>query len=135
MSPAVITFPSNVTSSSTMTSCNHGISPPAGVSKNSFVLKFRTNQIKFYQACCFNYEGANDTIGLVVVQAERRLVSNLATGVQIFGRESNSHYYFHVSCLRKADPGFVVKDLVIPDDVQSRMSAMQKVYLSAFLQL
>ena len=66
MSPAVITFPSNVTSSSTMTSCNHGISPPAGVSKNSFVLNFRTNQIKICQACCFNYEGANDTIGLVV---------------------------------------------------------------------
>jgi len=70
MSPAVITFPSNVTSSSTMTSCNHGISPPAGVSKNSFVLKFRTNQIKICQACRFNYEGAKDTIGLVVALAE-----------------------------------------------------------------
>ena len=68
----------------------------------------------------------------MVAQAERRLVSNLATGVQFFGRESNSHYHFHISCLRKADPGFGV---VSPDDVQSRMSAMQKVYLSSFSQL
>ena len=30
-----------------------------------------------------------------------------------FGDKSNSRYYFHISCLKKADSGFVEKDLVI----------------------
>ena len=71
-----------------------------------FVLKLRTKQIRVCQSCCKDYNGSNDTLGLVVARAEWRLVSNLTTGVQFLGRESNSHYHAHKSCLTKADATF-----------------------------
>ena len=67
----------------------------AASSKDSpkpFVLKFKTKNIRICQSCRKNYEGSNDTLGMVVARAERRLVSNLSTGVQFLGKESNSHY-------------------------------------------
>ena len=45
-----------------------------------FVLKLKTKQIRICQSCRKDYEGGNDTLGLVVARAERRLVSNLSTG-------------------------------------------------------
>ena len=45
-----------------------------------FVLKLKTKQIRICQSCRKDYDGANDTLGLVVARAERQLVSNLATG-------------------------------------------------------
>jgi hypothetical protein len=51
-----------------------------------FVLKLRTKQIRVCQSYRKDYDGANDTLGLVVARAERRLVSNLTTGVQFLGR-------------------------------------------------
>ena len=66
-------------------------------SQNPFVLKFKTNLIKVCQSCRKNYDGSNDTMGLVVARAERRIVSNLATGTQFLGRESNSHYHAHMN--------------------------------------
>lgn len=51
----------------------------SGENTNPFVLKFKTNQIKICQSCRKNYEDSNDTMGLVVARAERRMVSNLAT--------------------------------------------------------
>ena len=50
-------------------------------------------------ACRNNYEGENDTLGLVVAHAERRMVSNLATCTRFLGRESNSHSHAHMRCL------------------------------------
>lgn len=67
--------------------------------KKPFVLKFKTNQIRLCQSCRNNYEGPNDTVGLVVARAERRLVSNMTTGVQFMGKESNSHYHLYIFCL------------------------------------
>lgn len=49
--------------------------------KKPFVLKLKTNQIHICQSCRKNYDGTNDTLELVVAHAERRLISNLATGV------------------------------------------------------
>jgi len=80
------------------------------------------------------WSGQNDTMGLVVARAERRLVSNLVTGSQFLGRESNSHYHLNMQCLRKADSSFMSKDLVIPE-VVSKVSPMQKMYLATFLML
>ena len=51
-------------------------------SKKPFTFKFKTNSIKIFQSCRRNYEGPNDTMGLVA-HAERRVVSKLATGTQI----------------------------------------------------
>ena len=42
-----------------------------------FVLKLKPTNV--HQSCCKDYDGSNDTLGLVVSRAERRLVSNLAT--------------------------------------------------------
>ena len=57
-------------------------------------------------------------MGLVVARTERRLVSNLATGTQFIGRESNSHYHLHMASLKAADSTFTGdRDIVIPEEV------------------
>ena len=65
----------------------------------------------------------------MVARAERRLVSNLATGVQFLGRESNSHYHAHKFCLVKADPAFNGTTLVVPAELRGKRNAYQRVYL------
>jgi hypothetical protein len=73
------------------------------------------------------------TLGLVVSRAERRLVSNLATGVQFLGKESNSHYHAHRVCLVKADATFSGAKLVVPPDVKENLNAYQRMYLATCL--
>ena len=104
-------------------------------SKKPFILKFRNNSIKVCQSCRRNYDGPNDTMGLLVARAERRLVSNLATGTQFLGRESNSHYHLHMMCLKAADESFKGGDLAIPDDVKAKLNNLQKVYLATCFQV
>ena len=104
-------------------------------SKKPFILKFKNNSIKVCQSCRRNYEGPNDTMGLLVAHAERRLMSNLATGVQFLGRESNSHYHLHISCIKKADSTFNGVDLVIPDEVKSKLNDLQRMYLATCFQV
>ena len=72
-------------------------------------------------------------MGLVVAHAERRLVSNLSTGTQFLGRESNSHYHLHLLCLMKVDPSFIGKNLVVPEELKPLLTAVQKMYLAASL--
>ena len=98
---------------------------PADVnSKKPFTLKF---SIKICQSCRRNYEGPNDTMGLVVARAERRLVSNLSTCTQFLGKESNSHYHLHIACLKAASCTFNGdSDLVIPDEVILKLNNLQK---------
>ena len=79
---------------------------------HTFILKFKTKQIRVCQLCHRNYEGASDTAGLVVSRLERRLVSNLATGAQFMGKESNSHYHAHMACLQQVCPSFKGTDLI-----------------------
>ena len=45
-----------------------------------------------------------------------RLVSNLATGKQFFGRESNSHYHLRMQCIKAVEPSFEAKEMVIPEE-------------------
>ena len=101
------------------------------ITKKPFVLKLKTNQIKVCQSCRQNYDGPNDTMGLVVAHAERRLVSNLSNGTQFLGRESNSHYHLHLLCLKKADPSLLGKNLVVPEQLKPSLTAVQKMYLAA----
>ena len=78
--------------------------------------QFRTPSIRI---CQLDYTGQNDTMGLVVARTKRRLISNLSTGTQFLGRESNSHYHLRLSCLKTAN-GFVGYDeMIIPDDIIS----------------
>ena len=102
---------------------------------NPFILKFKTKQIKICQAFQKNYDGPNDTLGLVVAHAERRIVSNLATGSQFLGRESNSHYHAHMRSLKMVNSSFMEKDLIIPSTVQEHLTPIQKIYLTAFRHL
>ena len=97
--------------------------------KKPFVLKLKTNHIKVCQSCCKNYDGVNDTLGLVVARAERRLICNLATGIQFLGKESNSHYHLHLSRLKSADVSFTG---MVPDDIKPALSAVQKMYLATY---
>ena len=102
---------------------------------NPFMLKFKTNLIKICQSCRKGYEGVDDTMGLVVARAERRMISNVVTGVQFLGRESNSHYHCRLSCLQMVDPSFQGVNLVILSDVHSKLSQYQKLYLVTCLQV
>ena len=101
---------------------------------NPFVLKFKTNLIKICQSCRGGYEGVNDTMGLVVARVERRVITNVSTGVQFLGRESNSHYHCRLSCIQLVDPSFQGVNLVIPLEVQSKLNQYQKLYLASCLQ-
>ncbi len=111
------------------------ISNSAKQQEKPFTLKLKTKQIRICQACRKDYDGANDTLGLVVARAERRLVSNLSTGVQFLGRESNSHYHAHMNCLKIADASFTGQKLIIPDEVLVKLDTYQKVYLSTCLEV
>ena len=107
--------------------CAANVMSPA--TKQPFFLKFKTAHIKVCQSCRKNYDGPNDTLGLVVARAEKRLISNLATGSVFFGRESNSHYHLHVRCLCVVDPTFTGRDIFIQEDVKSNLNVYQKAYL------
>jgi hypothetical protein len=106
---------------------NTGTHPPS----KPFILKFKTNLIKICQSCRKGFDGNNDTLGLVVSRMERRLISNMSTGVNYFGRESNSHYHCIVSCLKFADPNFDPKNLQVPESVKKDLTICQKIYLSS----
>ena len=126
----VAAAPLNITCG-TSTSTSHSLVGHNVATKKPFVLKLKTNQIKVCQSCRKNYDGPNDTLGLVVARAERRLISNLATGVQFLGKESNSRYHLYLPCLKSADASFTTRDLMVPDDVKHALSAVQKMYLAA----
>ena len=100
-----------------------------------FVLKLKAKNLRICQSCRKDYDGGNDTLGLVVARPERRLVSNLATGIQFLGKESNSHYHAHRLCLLKADPTFSGKKLVVPPDVRGKLNPYQKLYLATCLEV
>ena len=110
---------------------NLSVSTPPGTGIKPFTLKIKTNQIRICQAGRKDFSGPNDTMGLVVARAERRIVSNVATGVSFLGRESNSHYHLHLSCINKADPTFKGTDLHIPATVKSQLNILQKLYLTS----
>ena len=101
----------------------------------SFTLKLKTKQIKVCQSCRKDYEGENDTLGLVVAHPERRLISNPITGTQFLGKESNSHYHAHMKCLKIVDSTFSGDNLVIPQDLVPKLTVCQKVYLNTCLQV
>ena len=122
------TTPTTVASHSRSNSCSQPVANP-------FMLKFKTNSIKVCQAYRKGYDGLNDTMGLVVDRAERRMISNVTTGVQFLGRESNSHYHCRLICLQTADSCFQGKDLVITDDVRLKLTRYQKLYLLTCLQV
>jgi len=107
---------------SNLATCSLTNSNPQATNAKPFVLKLKTKQVRICQSCRKNYDGPNDTLGLVVARAERRLVSNLVTGLQFLGKESNSHYHFDLHCIRAAEPTFSPGELVIPDDVRSSLS-------------
>ena len=116
-------------------SCSHLLQPSQSFSlgstnSNPFILKFKTPQIRVCQACRKDYQNDNDTMGLVVSRAERQLVSNLSTGSQFLGRESNSHYHLHMKCLSTVCPAFNGRMLEIPHNVKANLSLMQKMYLN-----
>ncbi|XP_065893382.1 uncharacterized protein [Dysidea avara] len=98
-----------------ISSVNQSASQPA----NPFILKFKTNQIRVCQSCRQNF--SND-LQLVVAQAERHLVQNMATGTNFLGRESNSHYHLQLSCLRLACPSFSGPQLIIPGEVKAKLT-------------
>ena len=110
----------------------NGTGPARKDTPKPFVLKLKAKNIKICQSCRKDYDGSN---GLVVARAERRLVSNLSTGVQFLGRESNSHYHAHKVCLMKADPAFSGAKLVVPDDLRDKLNPFQKVYIATCLEL
>ena len=58
--------------------------PNSESSTKPFVLKIKTNQIQVCQLCRKDYSGPNDTMGLLVARAERRLVSYIATRNSVF---------------------------------------------------
>ena len=88
----VISTPSTGTSTSLPR-----INLPSNIQNNMpnkpFTLKFKSARVKVCQSCRKSFDDPNDTMGLVVARAERRLVSNISTGLQFLGKESNSHYH------------------------------------------
>ena len=100
-----------------------------------FILKLKTKQIRICQSCRQDYEGENDTLGLVVAHAERRIISNPATGLQFLGKEGNSHYHARMNCIRLADQSFKGQDLVIPEDLKLNLTIFQKFYIATIFKV
>ncbi len=130
------TLPSNSMVASFGTSdLSSGTFPSQTGSNNPFILKAKSPRIHICQVCRRNYDGPNDTMQLVAARAERRLVSNITTGCQFLSKESNSHYHVNLNCLKGAPPTFTGNDLIIPDDVKSKLTILQKVYLHICIQV
>ncbi len=91
-----------------------------------FTLKLRSNAIKICQSC---RQGFTETDVLVIARLERRMVKNMSTGVNILGRESNSHYHAALVCVRKADFTFTGSKLIIPTDVKQNLTTYHKHFL------
>ena len=123
---SVSSLPSGFITSSPLTTTR-------GDNTKPFVIKFMTKKIKVCQSCRNNYEGANDTLGMVVARAERRLITNSLTGLQFWAKESNSHYHARLACLKMACLSFQSKDLVIPYEIKSCLTIYQKSYLFQFM--
>ena len=105
-----------------------------GSAKQPFTLKLRTNLIRIWQSCRKGFEETNDTMGLVVAWPERRLASNMATGVTFLGKKSNSYYHLHMACIVKADSSFnATTDLIIPSTLE--LNVYQKLYLTSCFNL
>lgn len=102
---------------------------------NPFILKKRTNLMKICQACRKGYDGNNDTLGLVVARLERRMISNMSTGIQFLGKASNSHYHCHMNCLKAVEQSFHGRSLHIPDSTKAELTQYQKLYLSTCIQV
>ena len=114
---------------------NTGTLTPASTTNKKlkpFTLKLRTKQIKICQSCRKDYEGENDTLGLVVAHLERKLITNPTTGIQFWGRESNSHYHANVMCLKKMCATFEIE---VPKELIPELTILQKVYLMTCLQV
>jgi len=73
-------------SSSPVSAMPHSTMSNSESSTKPFVLKMKTNPIRVCQSCQKDYNGPNDTMGLLIARAERRLVSNLLTGSEFLGR-------------------------------------------------
>ena len=98
---------------------------------NPFVLKLKNKQLRVCQSCRSNYDGPNDTLGLVIARAEQ--ISNPSTGSQ-FTKECTSHYHARrLNCLVQANASFKGTDLVIPADVMIELTVYQKIYLATLL--
>jgi hypothetical protein len=126
--PSVFRPLTNLTSGCT-TSKN---SKPFTLNSKPFTLKLKSKQIKVCQSCRKDYEGENDTLGLVIAHPERKLISNPVTGVQFWGKESNSHYHANVMCLKRVSGSFEVE---IPEELIPKLTIYQKVYLMTCLQV
>ena len=74
-------------------------------------------------------QGYTDADTLVIARLERRMVQNIATGVNMLSQECNSHYHASLCCIRKVDAAFSGNKLVIPTEVKNQLSAIQKNYL------
>ena len=61
-----------------------GLTTDCDSTPKPFFLKIKTNQVRICQSCRKDYSGPNDTMGLVVARAEKRLVSNLSTGCLLY---------------------------------------------------
>ena len=86
------------------TSCPTSMSPGQSIVNNPFILKLKSAKVRVCQTCRNNYEGSNDTMGLIAARAERRIISNVTTGTQFLAKESNSHYHVHLRCLTATQP-------------------------------
>lgn len=80
---------------------NPGLGVTATKISKPFTLKLKTKQIKVCQSCRKDYEGENDTLGLVVAHPERKLITNPVTGAQFWGKEGKSHYHANLMCLKR----------------------------------
>lgn len=127
-----LSIPSSVLQSLSMASNSRNSLPGHTDSRISkpFTLKLKTKQIKVCQSCRKDFEGENDTLGLVFAHPERKIISNPLTGAQFLGKESNSHYHANMVCPKKVDSSF---EIDVPKDLLPKLTIFQKVYLMTCL--
>ena len=108
-----------------------GISSFHEPTKKPFVLKFKTPQIKVCQACRLNYDGSNDTMGLVVAREERYQIWQLASS-SLAEKVIRITTCISGTRIKAVDPSF---ELVVPENVMKQLNAFQKLYLNTCFQI
>lgn len=104
---------------------------PSSSVKGQFTLKFINSRISKCQGCKGLIRSPGTSLplpphDLIVSRLECRPYMTPDKTVKVPKTPSNAHYHLRVECLMAADPGFIPRQLVVPEDVKDKLSAQHK---------
>ena len=107
---------------------------------NPFYLKLIVGNIRVCQGCHGSLRLANGNVplppfDLTVARAERRQFRDPSGTLITPRRESVCHYHCRLECIRAVEANFIPSSLIVPPDIQPRLSDTHLKYIKATFDL